>query len=255
VPALHGGRLRGRRVSGAGRGDGRGRRGGRTATPRGRGLSVRVETAKRRSNSSTRWLQRQLNDPYVREAQQQGYRSRAAFKLMQIDDKLGLLKPGARVVDLGAAPGGWSQVAVERCGPEGRVVGIDLAEIEPLAGAVFLAGDFLDETAPERLRQALDGPADVVLSDMAAPSTGHAGTDHLRVMALAEAALAFAEEVLAPGGTFLAKVLQGGTERDLLDRLKQRFAKVRHVKPPASRKDSAELYVVATGYRGAKPGG
>jgi 23S rRNA (uridine2552-2'-O)-methyltransferase len=240
---------------GAGRGDGRGKRRGRTATPRGRGLSVRVETAKTRSTSSTRWLQRQLNDPYVREAQQQGYRSRAAFKLLQIDDKLGLLKPGARVVDLGAAPGGWSQVAVERCGPEGRVVGIDLAEVEPLAGAVFLEGDFLDETAPERLKQALGGPADLVLSDMAAPATGHAGTDHLRVMALAEAALAFAEEVLAPGGAFLAKVLMGGTERDLLDRLKRGFAKVRHIKPPASRKDSAELYVVATGYRKAKPGG
>ncbi len=242
-------------MSGAGRGDGRGRRRGRTATPRGRGLSVRVETAKRRSNSSTRWLRRQLNDPYVREAQERGYRSRAAFKLLQIDDKLGLLKPGARVVDLGAAPGGWSQVAVERCGPEGRVVGIDLAEIEPLAGAVFLEGDFLDETAPERLKQALGGPADLVLSDMAAAATGHAGTDHLRVMALAEAALAFAEEVLAPGGAFLAKVLQGGAERALLDRLKQDFAKVRHIKPPASRKDSAELYVAATGYRGARPGG
>jgi 23S rRNA (uridine2552-2'-O)-methyltransferase len=191
----------------------------------------------------------------VQEAQDRGYRSRAAFKLLQIDDRLGLLKPGARVVDLGAAPGGWSQVAVERCGPEGRVVGIDLVEIAPLAGAVFLAGDFLDAMAPERLKQALGGPADLVLSDMAAPATGHAGTDHLRVMALAEAALAFAEEVLAPGGAFLAKVLQGGTERDLLDRLKQNFAKVRHVKPPASRKDSAELYVAATGYRGAKPGG
>jgi 23S rRNA (uridine2552-2'-O)-methyltransferase len=186
----------------------------------------------------------------VREARERGYRSRAAFKLLQIDDKLGLLKPGARVVDLGAAPGGWSQVAVERCGPEGRVVGIDLAEIEPLAGAVFLEGDFLDETVPGRLKQALGGPADVVLSDMAAPATGHAGTDHLRVMALAEAALAFAEEVLAPGGAFLAKVLQGGTERELLDRLKRGFAKVRHIKPPASRKDSAELYVAATGYRG-----
>ncbi len=235
-------------------GAGRRGRGGRSGRPRaggGRDLTVRVETAKRRSSASTRWLQRQLNDPYVKQAKRHGYRSRAAFKLIEMDDKLGLLKRGARVVDLGAAPGGWSQVAVERCGPAGRVVGIDLIEIEPLDGALFLQGDFLDEAATGRLTEALGGPADLVLSDMAAPATGHAGTDHLRIMALAEAALAFAEEVLAPGGAFVAKVLQGGTERDLLDRLKRGFAKVRHIKPPASRKDSAELYVVATGYRGA----
>ncbi len=238
-----------------GRGGGRGRRGGRGDAPQGRGLTVRVQTAKQRSASSTRWLKRQLSDPYVREAQRLGYRSRAAFKLIQIDDKLGLLKPGARVVDLGAAPGGWSQVAVARCAPGGRVVGIDLLAVDALPGALFLEGDFLDNDAPARLKQALGGPADVVLSDMAAPATGHAKTDHLRTMALAEAALDFAEEVLAPGGAFIAKVLTGGTERDLLARMKQRFDKVRHIKPPASRKDSAELYVAATGYRGAKAHG
>ena len=235
-----------------GRGGGQGRRGGRGGTPQGRGLAVRVKTAKRRSTSSTRWLKRQLSDPYVREAQRLGHRSRAAFKLIQIDDKLGLLKPGARVVDLGAAPGGWSQVAVERSAPGGRFVGIDLLPVDPLPGARFLEGDFLAEDAPARLKEALGGQADLVLSDMAAPATGHAKTDHLRTMALAEAALDFAEEVLAPGGAFLAKVLTGGTERDLLARLKRQFEKVRHIKPPASRKDSAELYVAATGYRGTE---
>jgi 23S rRNA (uridine2552-2'-O)-methyltransferase len=232
-------------------GGGRGRRGGRGGAPQGRGLAVRVKTAKQRSASSTRWLTRQLSDPFVREAQRLGYRSRAAFKLIQIDDKLGLLRRGARVVDLGAAPGGWSQVAVARCAPGGRVVGIDLLPVDPLPGGLFLEGDFLDEDAPARLKQALGGRADVVLSDMAAPTTGHAQTDHLRTMALAEAALDFAEEVLAPGGALLAKVLSGGTERDLLARMKRLFAKVRHIKPPASRRDSAELYVVASGYRGS----
>ncbi len=241
--------------SGRGSGSGRGRRGSGA-----RKLTERVKTAKRRSTSSARWLQRQLNDPYVAEARRLGYRSRAAFKLIEIDDKLGLLAPGARVVDLGAAPGGWSQVAAARCGAdrekgggpgEGQVIGIDLLAVDPVPGAVFLEGDFLDEGAPARLEAALGGPADVVLAAMAAPATGHAGTDHLRTMALAEAALDFAEAVLAPGGAFVAKVLQGGTEMDLLDRLKQGFAKVRHVKPPASRKDSAELYVVATGFRGS----
>ncbi len=243
---------RGRRPPGSKRGGKRGSKGGGTPGDGGpRRLGVRVRKAAGRTSASTRWLQRQLNDPYVAEAQRLGYRSRAAFKLIQLDDKVGLLQPGARVVDLGAAPGGWSQVAVERCGDKGRVVGLDLAEVEPLAGATFLQGDFLDRDAPERLRQALGGPADVVLSDMAAPATGHAATDHLRVMGLAEAALDFAEEVLAPGGAFVAKVLQGGSEREMLDRLRRGFAKVRHVKPPASRKDSAELYVVATGFRGA----
>jgi 23S rRNA (uridine2552-2'-O)-methyltransferase len=211
---------------------------------------VRVKTAKGRKLSSKLWLERQLNDPYVAKAKRLGYRSRAAFKLAEIDDKYKFLKPGGRVVDLGAAPGGWVQVALERVGAKGRVVGIDLQEIEPIAGSELLVGDFLDEDAPDRLRTLLDGPADVVLSDMAAPSTGHAATDHLRIMALAEAALDFALEVLAPGGTFVAKVLQGGSERGLLETMRRNFTKVAHVKPPASRKDSAELYVVATGFRG-----
>jgi 23S rRNA (uridine2552-2'-O)-methyltransferase len=213
-----------------------------------------VKTAKRRSLSSARWLERQLNDPYVAEAKKRGFRSRAAFKLLQLDDKHHFLTSGARVVDLGAAPGGWTQVAIERCGRQGRpgrVVGIDLLDMDPIAGATLITGDFLAEEALARLKEALGGPADVVLSDMAAPATGHAKTDHLRVMALVEAALEFAEEVLAPGGHFVAKVLQGGTERELLARLKQRFAKVRHVKPAASRSDSAEMYLVASGFREA----
>jgi 23S rRNA (uridine2552-2'-O)-methyltransferase len=213
-----------------------------------------VKTAKRRSLSSARWLERQLNDPYVAEAKKRGFRSRAAFKLLQLDDKHHFLRPGARVVDLGAAPGGWTQVAIERCGRQGRPgrgVGIDLLDMDPIAGATLITGDFLAEEALARLKEALGGPADVVLSDMAAPATGHAKTDHLRVMALVEAALEFAEEVLAPGGHFVAKVLQGGTERELLARLKQRFAKMRHVKPAASRSDSAEMYLVASGFREA----
>jgi 23S rRNA (uridine2552-2'-O)-methyltransferase len=238
----------GRGGSGAGRA-GRGR-GARDLS--GRDLKVRVKTARRRSTSSTRWLQRQLNDPYVAEARKRGYRSRAAFKLAQLDDRFHFLKPGARVVDLGCAPGGWTQVAVERCGRGAHVVGIDLSAVEPIPGAALLVGDFLDEDAPERLKAALGGPADAVLSDMAAPATGHAKTDHLRVMALVEAAHLFAREVLAPGGTFVAKVLQGGTERDLLAALKREFAKVSHVKPKASRADSAEMYLVATGFRGSR---
>lgn len=226
----------------------------RSRQPGGRGAprraTVRVKTAKGRKLSSKRWLERQLNDPYVAEARRRGYRSRAAFKLREIDDRFRFLRPGGRVVDLGAAPGGWVQVARERVGPGGVVVGIDLQEIEPVAGAELLWGDFLAEDAPERLRRALGGPADAVLSDMAAPATGHARTDHLRIMALAEAALDFALEVLAPGGAFVAKVLQGGSERALLETLRRNFAKVSHVKPPASRKESAELYVVATGFRG-----
>jgi 23S rRNA (uridine2552-2'-O)-methyltransferase len=214
-----------------------------------RTASVRVRSAKGRKPSSKRWLERQLNDPYVAEARRLGYRSRAAFKLIQIDEKVNVLKPGAKIVDLGAAPGGWTQVACEKVGKRGAVVAIDLVEIEPVSGAIVLRGDLLDEDAPDRLRAALGGPADVVLSDMAAPSTGHAKTDHIRIMALAEAALDFALDVLAPGGAFVAKVLQGGSERTLLDSMRRRFAKVAHVKPPASRKDSAELYVVATGFR------
>nr|WP_255448429.1 RlmE family RNA methyltransferase [Telmatospirillum sp. J64-1] len=219
-------------------------------------LAERVKTARGRKPSSTRWLQRQLNDPYVIEAKRQGWRSRAAFKLIELDDRFHLLKPGKRVVDLGAAPGGWTQVAVQRVRSEhpggGKVVGIDILEWEPVPGATVLVGDFLADDAPDRLKQALDGPADVVLSDMAAPTTGHPPTDHLRIIGLVEVALAFAEEVLAPGGAFVAKVFQGGTEKSLLDWLKRDFETVRHAKPPASRPGSPEAYVVATGFRGRK---
>ena len=229
-----------------GAGSGSGREGGRS-------LKQRVKTAKKKTVSQTRWLSRQLNDPYVARAKREGWRSRAAFKLIEIDDKFKLLKPGARVVDLGAAPGGWSQVAVQRIGPKGKVVGIDLLDIEPIAGVDFAVMDFLDPDAPEKLRAMMGGPADVVMSDMAANATGHKKTDHLKIVALAELAIEFAREVLAPGGSFVAKVLQGGTEGSLLTDLKRDFATVKHVKPAASRKDSAELYVLATGFRGRKP--
>jgi 23S rRNA (uridine2552-2'-O)-methyltransferase len=224
-----------------------------TSKPSGRRATVRVKTAKGRTTSSQRWLQRQLNDPYVAEAKKRGYRSRAAFKLLQIDDQFHFLKVGARVVDLGAAPGGWTQVAVERVKPErgkGIVIGIDITPVEPVAGATVLAKDFYDEDAPAVLTALLAGPADVVLSDMAAAAIGDTQTDHMRIMGLAETAHDFARQVLKPGGTFVAKVLRGGTERTLLDRLKRDFAKVRHVKPEASRADSAEMYVVGTGFRG-----
>ena len=227
-------------------------KGGRQGSSR--RLSVKVKSAGKRSVSSTRWLERQLNDPYVAEAKRLGYRSRAAFKLAELDDRLHLLKPGARIVDLGAAPGGWTQIAVERARTSdgrGQVVALDLLPMQPIAGAEILQLDFLDADAPQRIRAALGGPADLVMSDMAAPSTGHPQTDHLRIMALAEAAYAFAAEILSPGGAFLAKVLRGGTEKELLDRLKRDFATVRHVKPPASRANSAEIYVVATGFRGS----
>lgn len=217
------------------------------------GLKVRVKTAGKRTVASTRWLERQLNDPYVARAKREGYRSRAAYKLIEIDDKYKLFKPGQRVVDLGAAPGGWSQVAARKVGVEagrGRVVGIDLLDIEPIPGVVFEQLDFLSPEAPERLVAMLGGPADVVMSDMAANATGHKKTDHLKIMGLAETAIDFARQVLAPGGIFLAKVLQGGTESSLLADLKRDFATVRHVKPAASRADSAELYVLATGFRG-----
>jgi 23S rRNA (uridine2552-2'-O)-methyltransferase len=219
----------------------------------GRDLKVRVKTGKNRSLSSKLWLERQLNDPYVARAKREGFRGRAAFKLIEIDDKHHLLKKGARVVDLGAAPGGWSQVAAKRVGVtegKGRVVGIDVLEMAPLAGVDFVRLDFLDPRAPEQLKTMLGGPADVVLSDMAANATGHRKTDHLKIMALAEAAADFAREVLAPGGAFLCKVLQGGTETTLLASLKRDFASVKHVKPAASRTDSAELYLLATGFRG-----
>lgn len=216
----------------------------------GRGKHVRVKTARGRKTSSTRWLQRQLNDPYVREAQRLGYRSRAAFKLSELDDKFDFLAKGARVVDLGAAPGGWSQVAAERIGENGRVVALDLSPIEPLAGVHILEGDFYDDGVLAELEAAIGPAADVVLSDMAAPATGHANTDHLRIMALAEAAYDFARPRLSEGGCFVAKVFQGGTERELLELLKRDFAKVAHAKPDSSRKESAEMYLVATGFRG-----
>jgi 23S rRNA (uridine2552-2'-O)-methyltransferase len=213
----------------------------------GRELKVRVKGAK--SLSSKLWLERQLNDPYVARARREGFRGRAAFKLIEIDDKHHVLKKGARVVDLGAAPGGWSQVAVKRIGA-GQVVAIDLLDMAPVVGVEFVQLDFLDPGAPDRLKNMLGGPADVVLSDMAANATGHRKTDHLKIMALAEAAADFAREVLAPGGAFLCKVLQGGTEATLLAGLKQDFTGVKHVKPAASRTDSAELYLLATGFRG-----
>jgi len=217
-----------------------------------RELKVRVKTARKRSNSSTMWLQRQLNDPYVARARRENMRSRAAYKLIEIDDKAHFLKKGARVVDLGAAPGGWSQVAVKRIGPQGKVIGIDLLDIEPISGVDFRVFDFLDPAAPDLLKGMLGGPADVVLSDMAANATGHRKTDHIKIVALVEAAAEFAREVLAPGGAFLAKVIQGGLEGTLLADLKKDFAKVQHIKPPASRADSAELYLLATGFRGEK---
>ena len=213
-------------------------------------LKQRVKTGRGRTLSQKRWLERQLNDPYVARAKREGYRSRAAFKLVEIDERFKLLKPGQKVLDLGAAPGGWAQVAVKTVGETGRVVGIDLLDIEPMAGATFITGDFLDPTAPERLIELLGGPADLVLSDMAANTTGHKKTDHLRIIGLAETAAAFAREILAPGGAYLAKVFQGGTEGSLLADLKRDFAVVRHVKPAASRADSSELYVLATGFRG-----
>jgi len=214
---------------------------------------VRVRGGKNRSVSSRQWLQRQLNDPYVARAKREGMRSRAAYKLMEIDDKARFLRKGARVVDLGAAPGGWSQIAAQRVAAteQGRVVAIDILAMEPVPGVDFIALDFLDRTAPDKLKDMIGGPADVVLSDMAANATGHARTDHLKIMALVEAAAEFAREVLAPGGTFLAKVLQGGTEAALLASLKRDYKSVKHVKPPASRTDSAELYLLATGFRGA----
>ena len=241
---------------GGGRGGPSGGRGGggnerNTARPSGRGLTVRVKTAGKRSVSSTRWLERQLNDPYVSEAKKQGYRSRAAFKLLQLDDKFHVLKEGARVVDLGAAPGGWCQVAVDRVGERGKVIGIDLLPMDPIPGADLVQMDFMTDEAPDVLKRLFDGGlANVVLSDMAASATGHAQTDHLKIMALAETAYDFAKDVLAKDGTFICKVLQGGATGELLKLLKRDFAEVKHVKPPASRSDSAEIYVVALGFRG-----
>lgn len=218
--------------------------GGRSA-----GGKQRVKSARRRSAASTRWLERQLNDPYVKAAKAKGYRSRAAFKLLELDEKYDLLKGARRVVDLGAAPGGWTQVVLEKR-PKARVVAIDLLEMEPVEGAEMLLMDFLDEAAPDALRAALGGAADLVLSDMAANTIGHKQTDHLRTMALVEAALDFAVDILAEGGAFVAKVLAGGADAKLVAELKRRFMSVRHSKPPASRKGSSEWYVVAQGFKG-----
>jgi 23S rRNA (uridine2552-2'-O)-methyltransferase len=213
---------------------------------------ARLKDEKRRTLSSRTWLERQLSDPYVARAKREGLRSRAAFKLIEVDDKFHLLKAGTRVIDLGAAPGGWSEIAARRVGSGGRVIALDILDMKPIAGVEFLQFDFLDNAAPDRLKAMLGGKVDVVLSDMAANATGHRPTDHLRIMALAEAATHFAREVLAEGGSFLCKVLQGGTEASLLAELKRDFATVKHVKPPASRTDSAELYLLAKGFRGAQ---
>lgn len=215
-----------------------------------RDFNVHVKTAKRREYGSTLWLKRQLNDPYVRKAKAEGYRSRAAYKLSELDEKFALLKSGARVVDLGCAPGGWLQVASKKVGKRGKVVGIDYLNVPAVAGVDILEMDFLDEAAPDALTKMLGGEADIVLSDMAAPTTGHRSTDHLRIVALAEAALEFAEDVLANDGVFVCKVFAGGAEGELLARLKQNFTTVKHAKPKASRSDSAEKYVVATGFKG-----
>lgn len=223
-----------------------------------RELRVRVKTAKGRKLSSTLWLERQLNDPYVQRAKKEGYRGRAAFKIIELDDKYGFLKPGCRVVDLGCAPGGWCQVAVTRVNalgqnpkkPVGTVLGVDLQEVEPISGAELHQLDFLSDDADEKVKTWLGGKADVVMSDMAAAASGHKGTDHLRIIALVEAALAFAFDVLEEGGTFVAKVLAGGAENEMQTILKKNFRKVANVKPPASRSDSSEKFVVAQGFRG-----
>jgi len=211
--------------------------------------AVRLRKSRHRKPSSTEWLARQLNDPYVAAARRQGYRSRAAYKLIELDERLHLLRPNRRIVDLGCAPGGWTQVAVERVGGRGRVLGVDLAETAPLAGALLMCADLRDPDTAAAIRTALGGGADIVLSDMAPATTGHAATDHLRIVALAEAAFDVAEEILEPGGSFVAKVFQGGAEGALLARLKRSFAELRHAKPPASRAESAETYVVAKGFR------
>lgn len=239
-------------------GSGTGSRAGKTSGRGQRDLRVRVKTARGRKLSSTLWLERQLNDPYVARARREGFRGRAAYKIMELDDKYHFLVPGARVVDLGCAPGGWCQVAVGRVNalgekrgrPVGRVVGVDLQEVDPITGAEIHQLDFLSDGADDLVKHWLGGPADVVMSDMAAASSGHKGTDHIRIVALVEAALELAFDVLEPGGTFVAKVLAGGAENEMQMLLKRRFAKVANVKPPASRSDSSEKFVVATGFRG-----
>jgi 23S rRNA (uridine2552-2'-O)-methyltransferase len=218
--------------------------------PKARETTKRVKTARGRKNSSTRWLQRQLNDTYVSEAQRLGYRSRAAFKLIGIDDKTGILKKGQTVIDLGAAPGGWLQVAVERGAT--KVIGIDLLPVDPLGGVTFLQMDFMDEDAPEALINALGEGADIVMSDMAPNTTGHKDTDHLRIMALVEAAYEFAYDILKQDGVFISKVFQGGAQSDLIRRMKMEFKTVKHIKPPASRKESSEQFIVAQGFKADK---
>jgi len=213
----------------------------------------RIKTAKGRKISSTRWLERQLNDPYVKRAKAENYRSRAAFKLIELDERFGLLKGVKSVIDLGIAPGGWSQV-VRRQAPAAKVVGIDLLPTDPIDGVIILEMDFMDEAAPERLREALGGHADLVLSDMAANTVGHPQTDHLRTMGLVEAGLEFATEVLRPGGAYVAKVLAGGADNNLVAAMKRHFTTVKHAKPPASRKGSSEWYVIAQGFKGPGPG-
>ncbi|WP_232091655.1 RlmE family RNA methyltransferase [Acetobacter aceti] len=215
-----------------------------------RSKTVTLKNTRKKTTAQQRWLARQLNDPYVAAAHKQGWRSRAAFKLIEIDDRFHLIKPGQRVVDLGAAPGGWTQVAVKR--GASHVIGVDLLPVDPVAGAEIIEGDFTDPELPDRLIEMLGGKADLVLSDMAPNTTGHAPTDHMRIIGLAEGALDFAFDVLAEGGGFIAKVFQGGSEKQMLEPMKKLFASVRHVKPPASRKDSSELYVVATGFRSAR---
>lgn len=227
----------------------KGKSGGRAGSG-GRELTVRVKTARGRRASSTRWLQRQLNDPYVQAAKRDGYRSRAAYKLIELNDRFKLLKPGMTVVDLGAAPGGWAQICAKEVGGRGHVVAVDLNPFDPLPGVDQIIADVTDLASGALIREAAGGPVDLVLSDMAPQSSGHRGTDHVRIIALAEAALDLARELLRPGGGFVAKVWQGGTENELLAILKRDFANVRHAKPPASRSDSSEMYVVAQGYRG-----
>ena len=230
--------------------------GGSSGHEGGRSLKIRVKTGAKRTMSSKLWLQRQLNDPFVAAAKREGWRSRAVYKLIELDERFHLLKPGQKIVDLGAAPGGWSQYAAKKIQSDtgkGKIVGIDLLDIEPIAGVNFTVMDFLDPDAPEKLKETLGGEADGVMSDMAANTTGHKKTDHLRIVHLADLAIEFAREVLAPGGFFIAKLFQGGAEGELLTALKRDFAVVRHVKPKASRADSAELYVLATGFRGSRP--
>jgi 23S rRNA (uridine2552-2'-O)-methyltransferase len=215
-------------------------------------VTTRVKTAKGRKVGSTKWLQRQLNDPYVKKAKAEGYRSRAAYKLIELDEKFRFLKGAKAVVDLGIAPGGWSQVVRKQC-PGAAVVGIDFLPVDPLDGVTILQLDFTDDSAEAKLKEALGGPADLVLSDMAANTVGHPQTDHLRTMGLVELGLEFAKDVLRPGGAYVAKVLAGGTDNQLLAELKRHFSTVKHAKPPASRKDSSEWYVVAQGFKGRAP--